>query len=247
MGSGGTGKKDLDRRYAKVLFERSENAKLHNPFSWSMEIYEAVWNSDWERLHALLYSAHSWSPGVLADDPIRSLKNACICLISFMDYRMIERAPEMNELVFSFSDACIQTIESGTTHEEILDGLYNSLMSFPTHLQEDKQKSYHYLVHKAQEYIYAHMHEELHVADIAEALHVSPSYLSRSFSKATGKTLKDFLTEEKIYRARNLLLNSDVEIAAVSRYLGFSSQSHFTKTFREQVGMTPKAFRQKYT
>lgn len=239
-------KKDLDKRYTRVLFERSEISRLHNPYHWSVQIYEAVWNEDWEMLHSLIFSPHAWTPGVLAKDPVRSLKNACICLISFMDCRTIERSPESSEMFYSFSDACIQLIESGTEREEILADLYDSLKAFPVHIRDEEQRSYHYLVHRAQDYIYAHMHDEIRVSEIADALHVSPSYLSRSFSRATGKTLKEFLTEEKVYRARNLLINSDVDIASISRYLGFSSQSHFTRVFREQTGVTPAAFRQRY-
>jgi len=47
----------------------------------------------------------------------------------------------------------------------------------------------------------------------------------------------------RIERARRLLAETDLPITDVGAQVGYNSQSHFTKIFREATGMTPKAFR----
>src|SRR5215813_11610747 len=52
-----------------------------------------------------------------------------------------------------------------------------------------------------------------------------------------------YLASLRIERARRLLAESDLPIAEVGAEVGYASQSHFTKIFREATGMTPKTFR----
>ena len=52
--------------------------------------------------------------------------------------------------------------------------------------------------------------------------------------------------ESRLRAAENMLLDSDCSCADVSAAFAFSSQSYFTKKFREYTGETPKKFREKY-
>ena len=93
-------------------------------------------------------------------------------------------------------------------------------------------------------YIQHHMSETITVEQIAAALFLSRPYLSRRFKTETGENLKDYIYLEKMAEARRLLRYSDKSIAAISDYLGFSSQSHFTKEFKKYVGKNPGEYRE---
>ena len=51
---------------------------------------------------------------------------------------------------------------------------------------------------------------------------------------------------KKIEKATHLLRYSDKSLIDIANYLSFSSQSHFTKTFENFIGLTPKKYRDKY-
>lgn len=60
----------------------------------------------------------------------------------------------------------------------------------------------------------------------------SRTHLAAKFKKETGVTLTDFILKEKTEEAKHPLRYTDNPLTAISAYLGFSSQSHFTNVFR---------------
>ena len=93
------------------------------------------------------------------------------------------------------------------------------------------------------DYICAHIYRPLTVQQIASELGFNASYLSKSFKDAVGKTIISYIQEEKIRTAELLLSCSAMSIQEVMERLGYISQSHFTKLFREQTGLTPARYR----
>ena len=83
--------------------------------------------------------------------------------------------------------------------------------------------------------------------DIAEHVGLSSSYLAAMFQREEGISIKQFMMQERLSLAANLLKNTDESIGTISDYLAFNSQNYFTSHFRERYGMTPTEYRQKYT
>lgn len=101
-------------------------------------------------------------------------------------------------------------------------------------------------INACREYIYSHIKERITIEDLADALGVSASYLSRLFKKETGVSVSAYIRDRKIDMAKNLLRFSDASMIDIANRLAFSSQSHFIQQFKESVGMTPKKYRDKY-
>ena len=81
------------------------------------------------------------------------------------------------------------------------------------------------------------------INQIAEALDISPSYLSRLFHRETGTKLQDYIVEVRIDRAAELLLYSSLSISDIAVYVNFPNQSYFTKLFKKVKGITPFSYR----
>ena len=96
-------------------------------------------------------------------------------------------------------------------------------------------------------YIRHHLSEPIRANDIAKELFISRPYLSAKFREDTGETLTDFILKEKTEEAKRLLRYTDKTVTAISSYLGFSSQSHFTRVFKKYAEKTPAEYREKYT
>ncbi len=102
------------------------------------------------------------------------------------------------------------------------------------------------LIAGVKDYIFSHLHGAIQISDIAKSLHVNADYLSHLFRKSEHITIKRYILKEKIRRAQNLLRYSDYRIQDIAFYLGFSSQSHFTKIFSEITGMNPNEYRKQF-
>ena len=238
---------EFDRRFSDILYIRQEAGVLHNSFEWGYTIYEHVKNHNIEGLTQLLSGQFSWRCGTLAMDELRSTKNACLCLVSYVVQNAIHERLTDNETFYNVSDACIQLIEESATRQEVLRCTYASLIKLADLLQQARQTSYHYLVRRAKEYIFKHFHERITVEDIASALSVSTAYLSRVFRDAEQISLKQYIQKERIERAKNLLRCSNDPIQSISHCLGFVSQSHFTECFRKITGLTPLKYRNQFS
>lgn len=97
-------------------------------------------------------------------------------------------------------------------------------------------------VRRAREYLDAHCADDVRLADLAGVACLSPFHLARAFAAAVGLPPHAYLVQARVRRARDLLAAgaapSDAALAA-----GFADQSHLTRAFRAQVGVTPARFR----
>lgn len=100
---------------------------------------------------------------------------------------------------------------------------------------------------KVKTYVAHHIKEKIRMKDIADHVGLSSSYLAGLFQKEEGISVKQFIMQERLALAANLLKNTDESIGTISDYLAFNSQSYFTSHFRERYGMTPTEYRQKHT
>ena len=78
-----------------------------------------------------------------------------------------------------------------------------------------------------------HYREKIYLEDIAEALGISPTYLSKLFKKETGQCLQDYINEERVFRAANLLIYSELSLTEIAEYVHFPNQSYFGKIFKQ--------------
>lgn len=85
--------------------------------------------------------------------------------------------------------------------------------------------------------------EQFSVNSIAEALHVSTSYLSREFRKKTGVTCIEYINKKRMEKAKNLLVNSDMKIQRIAQEVGYSNVYYFSAQFKRNTGETPSQYR----
>ena len=84
---------------------------------------------------------------------------------------------------------------------------------------------------------------DLSVAKLARLSYLSQRQLFNKVKGVTGRSPKTWLNEFRIRRAKKLLCTEAVSILKIAEDTGFSSASHFSKTFRKIVGMAPSTYR----
>ncbi|EHK53349.1 AraC family transcriptional regulator [Mesorhizobium alhagi CCNWXJ12-2] len=96
---------------------------------------------------------------------------------------------------------------------------------------------------RVQDYVEANIGSNISLTELASVAGMRADSFARRFKAATGLAPYAFVLEERIRRAEALLAGTDEAIANVGIRLGFSSQSHFTSTFRRLRGIAPQAYR----
>ncbi|MGF1492834.1 MAG: helix-turn-helix domain-containing protein [Microcoleaceae cyanobacterium] len=92
-------------------------------------------------------------------------------------------------------------------------------------------------------YIQTYLDLSLSLGELANLVNLSPYYFSRLFKQSTGTTPYQYISQQRVERAKQLLRQTDLMIAEVALRCGFSSQSSFSTAFRKVVSMTPGAYR----
>jgi AraC-like DNA-binding protein len=100
----------------------------------------------------------------------------------------------------------------------------------------------HWITH-AKNFVLDHAGEPLRLGDVAEHAHLSISYFSKFFKKATGLGFSEFLARARVENAKNSLADPGLTIKEVANRAGFGSLSQFNRTFQRYVGCSPKEYR----
>ena len=92
---------------------------------------------------------------------------------------------------------------------------------------------------RVQEYLVANISEPISLADLAEAAGLSRMHFAAQFRVATGCRPHDYLLQQRIERAKQMLADTDTPLVEVALSVGFQTQSHFSTVFRRLAGETP--------
>jgi len=92
------------------------------------------------------------------------------------------------------------------------------------------------------DYIECHLSREVTLGELARIAGLSLHHFARMFKRTVGAAPHRYVLERRMERAKGMLRNARVSLVEISLSTGFSSQSHFTSTFRRLVGATPTEF-----
>jgi AraC family transcriptional regulator len=94
------------------------------------------------------------------------------------------------------------------------------------------------------DYIHQHLAADLSITELGKLLNLSAFHFARMFKASVGVSPHRFILAQRVERA-TLLLGTGLPLSDIAVIVGFSSQAHFTKVFRELTGITPARSRRR--
>ncbi|QYR19434.1 AraC family transcriptional regulator [Paenibacillus sp. sptzw28] len=104
----------------------------------------------------------------------------------------------------------------------------------------------HHKVSEIAQYINNHYDQKITLEQVANQFYISPSYLSRIFTKLTGFHFREYLQVVRIREAQKRLVNSRESVQLIAEKVGFEHIAHFNKTFKKLAGTTPLRYRKQH-
>ncbi|RBW69749.1 response regulator transcription factor [Bacillus taeanensis] len=101
-------------------------------------------------------------------------------------------------------------------------------------------------IESAIKYIDNNLDKPLTIKDTAQYVHLNSSYFSVLFKEETGSTYSEFVTTQRIKKAKELLIVSDIGLDEISEQVGYQTTSYFIKIFKRYEDMTPKQYRDRF-
>lgn len=218
----------------------------HNTYDIEQTITNYVRNGETELLQEFFSKIPAVRSGITSKDFIRQMINMFIVTATLVSRAAIRGGLDVDEAL-SLSDAYIQKCELEKDVESIMNLQYRMVIDYAEKVEKLKYgASPSKLVSDVLNYIRHHLSEPITTEDIAKSLYMSRSYLSVKFKEETGEKLFSFITKIKIDEAKRLLRHSDKSLTSIALYLGFSSQSHFTRVFKAHTTLTPNEYRSQF-
>lgn len=101
-------------------------------------------------------------------------------------------------------------------------------------------------IRKICDYISLHLYDKLNIQLLSAQLGYTDYYFSNKFKKETGLSVREYITRQRIDKAKDLLTTTNLDIHIIGVRLGFSSQSHFGEVFKLQTGVSPGKYRSNF-
>ena len=226
--------------------ESGHACNVHNTYQLEQTLMDMIRRGDSAALREWTKSAPAVNGGLLAKEQLRQLKNTFIVTATLASRAAIRGGMDIDD-AFTLSDAFIQKCELLHTPDGIMRLQYQMVHTFTERVARIRLgRQPGKLSVEVANYVQHHLSEAITAEQIAKELYLSRPYLSRKFIEETGESLTDFILKEKIQEAKRLLRYSDKPLTAISSYLGFSSQSHFSRVFKKYTACTPGDYREKY-
>jgi two-component system response regulator YesN len=103
------------------------------------------------------------------------------------------------------------------------------------------------IVEKTKRFIEDNFREYVTLETAAQAVYLSPVYLSFLFKQVQGINLSDYLTEIRISEARRLLAETSLKTYEVALRSGYQDEKYFCRLFKKRTGLTPTEYRNRET
>ena len=99
------------------------------------------------------------------------------------------------------------------------------------------------VVQAVADYVTTNLDKPIHLNDIARAVFVSSYHLSRTFKCLTGQSIVDYVQEQRISKASELLASTELTITEVAGKVGFNDAAYFATCFKNKTGVSPMQYR----
>ena len=120
---------------------------------------------------------------------------------------------------------------------------YMQLPRVPSESRPYKSKSNTLSTKYALDYMQQNLASKITVEDVSKLCGMSKSHFSRTFKKEQGVTFQEYLIQQRMNKAVDLLKNSDFMVTQIALAVGYCELSNFTSAFQRLIGIRPSSFR----
>lgn len=180
----------------------------------------------------------------MLDDPLMEWKFYLVGLLTYITYFLndsgvVENYYDHSRVEFTKEVYNAQSVEQC---EEIL----RKIARFFSERDQEPERTLSPLVRKVITDVDTDLKEPLTLQYFSEKLGVNGSYLSNLFRRETGKTITQYVTDQRLKHAENLLRYTNKPVRSVAAEVGIGDAQYFSRLFRKKTGMKPTEYRRKY-
>ena len=182
--------------------------------------------------------------GIMSRSAYKQSEYLAVLLVSMLVREAMEAGLNPDQ-AYGINDLYLQELSEADSPEAHRRIMRSAALKLHGLLLKARKPQSHY-VEQCKNFITAHLHKPFTLEDLAEAVGLTPTYLSALFSRAERVSIKEYTLRQRVLAAQNMLKYSDYAIALIAEYLCFCSQSYFSTVFKRYTGRTPLNYRKQF-
>jgi two-component system response regulator YesN len=205
-------------------------------YKWAEETVEAMEHGEEAAIEALMQFFNELknvtSPFIIQES------------VRYLSIRIINRwikSDGFNELPLLLEEAFAIAEESSHFNElkKDTERWVRNMLKRKAAIQNDQTDT----IHQAKEWIQKHIGENITIKKIASHVHLNSTYFCEYFKNQTGETVLDYVTNQRLKRAKELLSHTDLKIYDIASKVGYQDTKYFSRLFKQWTGRLPSQYR----
>lgn len=131
--------------------------------------------------------------------------------------------------------------------DEIMQYLETLISKSLDKICEDRKQKDARPIRMAKQYIMEHYNNPITLEEVSSLVGFSASYFSTLFKKESGINFQEYLSKVRMNQAKELLKQTNMNIAEICEQVGYSDLKHFVKSFKKATGIKPNEYRKLYS
>lgn len=215
----------------------------HTSYLLEYRLNTAIVNGNSFEAQQLLKTINATPKAVLANSPLRSLKNSLICSACLFARASIQGGVP-GETAFMMSDQIIQKIEEYTVISELSAFESVILDNFVQLVSEQLERQYSVITIKVLRYLNENITQRLTLTILSRAFFFNPEYLSSVFKKEVGMSINQYINQQKVKESVYYLAHSTMSVNEIADFYHYCNASYYINVFRQHFHQTPLEYRQ---
>lgn len=258
-----------------IGFEAADIMNIYNSWQTALLAINCAFYEEEERVFMIdeeILCRQGVEPGIygefmkiLTEEPFK-LKSWCTAFFIDLRKQKYYRKEKIQTLLASFILSMVnqypdlmdsldgihsrEEIERMINHFQTLTEIekFMTILIDKLELMHRNQSKYSRIIRGVMDYIANHYSEsDLSISQIAEEFHFSATYLNVLFKQETQVTLKQYLSDYRIEKAKIMLVSDYYKITEISELCGYANGNYFAKVFKELTDLTPMEYRKQRT
>ncbi|MDO5154736.1 MAG: response regulator [Eubacteriales bacterium] len=138
----------------------------------------------------------------------------------------------------------LSTVVAITDYEVLRKWFIDKITVCCTNARGNQTRKELSIIECAKEYIGQNYNKDISLVDVSREVNISPYYFSKVFKDETGWNFIEYLTNIRIEKAKELLLNTECSMKEICVMVGYSEPNYFSRSFKKNVGVTPTEYKE---
>ena len=236
---------DKEKEIIVAEFVAGEEGLMHPSYDTELEFYQMVCEGNISALKSKkdYGDIDKKDRGLLSSNPVNNLRYHIIVTIAMITRHCIEaglaesESYKLSDYYIRRADECPDIKGLKKLHKEIVFDYAGRMQN----LQKNAIDSIHCI--KAVDYIKAHLHAPISLSELSDYVGLERTYFCKHFHQVMKIKVSDYIRNQRLIAAKNMLLYSDYSCSEIAEFLAFPSASSMGAAFKKMTGQTPSAYR----